>query len=1176
MVWPCRKGLRFVGYNTHCIRIDLAMKSHIYPLLTGLAVAFLLCGSYLTAATPELATQFDFSSDTTPGARKFIYETIPGHRYTLWRSTDLLDWDPVPGYPQTAAGLSIEHTFAQDTKEFFRVEPIDDQAPVVEAQYPSVDGFAVGRFADLSIELTDATGIDPASIRLTVGGTGPLAPGAMGLTISGNTITYDSGDAALGAWDATLSATLVVSDNLGHTLTHTWSFRLEPEPQVAANIFVFGSPVAQRSGQRVSGPAAVLASRFLAPVGPVRANAPAPWEIDAVLADRIVIAYEAGGAPSFAAGQLICNLAPTKESEIFYRRVVSTSHDAVNSKLTVMTEDAVLTDFILQGAISFSENSVIYELDGNGNLVRARSDTFRFQRLGVDLSGSSIKLRQAAGYDITLANLGSYSSGVGSEWLDLSLPEFSWWLTPEIRAGLEFDLGGLKSFEAVASGQLSVAMKLDADVVASGASTTTTLFDLPEHLEPKQLIAIGVIAGIPISASVGFDFSVETKAEAKALLEFSATCKHEAKVSFGLEYHRGSPIDWVRSFEYASPDLAGSAGLAGEFSLELSMEPRVEFLVYSVAGFKAAIEPSAEVTATASTTGGLSAKLEANLDFVFGTAGPLFDLLNIEKELSYNIWERDWPLTTQPFAFKTQPLSRTVAPGDNVSFSCSVESPSPPTFQWYQNGRVLPSQTSRSLFLDRVATGYAGNYFVRVKAGNQSIDSEIATLTVQTVTPETLDTDRDGISDIYETNTGTWVSSTNRGTDPFDWDSDDDGLSDGVENRSFSYVSRRNTGSDPNLPDTDADGVNDKTEIDQGKDPNRGVRPQSNIATIAAGDTHSLFIKSDETLWAMGYNNSGELGDGTRNQRTSPVQVAAGVAQVAAGIAYGLFLKTDGTLWSMGSNFFGVLGDGTTETRVTPVQVATGVAQIFAGGFSSLFVKSDGTLWAMGLNDFDELGDGTTVNRTTPVQVATGVTQAVAGGSHSLFVRTDGTLWAIGNNRSGRLGDGTTVNRTTPVQVATGVTQAAAGSSHSLFVKTDGTLWAMGNNDYGQLGDRTEVSRSTPVLVANGVSQISAGTRSSHYVKNDGTLWMMGWNYFGSYDDDNSFSETSSTPVQVATGVRCFTQALHSQRSPETDHLLYVKLDGTLWGLGYNNFGQLGIVTMSDIQPIPIQIATGL
>ena len=409
-------------YCFHCIRVLACLFLAAFPILPT------------SAAAPELGTQFDFSSETTPGARKFYFETIPGHRYKLWRSLDLLEWVPVAGYPQTAAGLSIEHTFAQGLKEFFRVEPIDDQAPVVESQYPAVNGFAVGRFADLSIGLTDATGIDPASIRLTVGASGQLAQGAPGLTISGNTVTYDSGDAALGAWGATLSATLVASDTLGHTLTHTWSFRLEPEPQVAANIFVFGSPIAQRSGQRVSGPAAALASRFPAPVGPVRAGDPPPWKIESVLADRIVIAYEAGGAPSFAVGQLICNLAPTKESEIFYRRVVSTSNDAAKLKLTVMTGEAALTDFVTSGSATISENSVVYELDENGTLVRAVAvnGTLTFPRIGYDLSGSKLKLRND-GYEVTVKGL-TYSSGSAPTWLDVTATEYSWWFTPRLRA----------------------------------------------------------------------------------------------------------------------------------------------------------------------------------------------------------------------------------------------------------------------------------------------------------------------------------------------------------------------------------------------------------------------------------------------------------------------------------------------------------------------------------------------------------------------------------------------------------------------------------------------------------------------------------------------------------------------------------------------------------------------
>jgi alpha-tubulin suppressor-like RCC1 family protein len=103
-----------------------------------------------------------------------------------------------------------------------------------------------------------------------------------------------------------------------------------------------------------------------------------------------------------------------------------------------------------------------------------------------------------------------------------------------------------------------------------------------------------------------------------------------------------------------------------------------------------------------------------------------------------------------------------------------------------------------------------------------------------------------------------------------------------------------------------------------------------------------------------------------------------------------MFVKTDGTLWAMGYNNYGQLGDGTTTNRSTPAQVATGVAQVAAGSSHTLFVKTDGTLEATGSNGSGQLGDGTTTNRSTPVQVATGVAQVAdqvaAGSSHSVWV----------------------------------------------------------------------------------------------------------------------------------------------------------------------------------------------
>jgi hypothetical protein len=112
----------------------------------------------------------------------------------------------------------------------------------------------------------------------------------------------------------------------------------------------------------------------------------------------------------------------------------------------------------------------------------------------------------------------------------------------------------------------------------------------------------------------------------------------------------------------------------------------------------------------------------------------------------------------------------------------------------------------------------------------------------------------------------------------------------------------------------------------------------------------------------MGDNSWGELGDGTGSNCTNqPEQiVAGGVTAIAAGGYHSLFLKSDGSLWGMGYNSYGQLGNGTPSNGTNlPEQIVTsGVTAIAAGWDHSLFLKSDGSLWAMGGNYVGQLGDG--------------------------------------------------------------------------------------------------------------------------------------------------------------------------------------------------------------------------
>jgi len=136
---------------------------------------------------------------------------------------------------------------------------------------------------------------------------------------------------------------------------------------------------------------------------------------------------------------------------------------------------------------------------------------------------------------------------------------------------------------------------------------------------------------------------------------------------------------------------------------------------------------------------------------------------------------------------------------------------------------------------------------------------------------------------------------------------------------------------------------------------------------------HTAAIRADGSLWVWGHNANGSLGDGTTTDRHAPVQIRVGAEWAyisATGHGHTLAVKTDGSLWAWGNNMNGQLGDGTTEQRNSPVRVgeANDWASVSAGGMYSVAIKRNGSLWAWGDNVHGQIGDGTMVNRNIPTR----------------------------------------------------------------------------------------------------------------------------------------------------------------------------------------------------------------
>ena len=295
------------------------------------------------------------------------------------------------------------------------------------------------------------------------------------------------------------------------------------------------------------------------------------------------------------------------------------------------------------------------------------------------------------------------------------------------------------------------------------------------------------------------------------------------------------------------------------------------------------------------------------------------------------------------------------------------------------------------------------------------------------------------------------------------------------------------------------------------------------VTAVSCGATHSAFIKSDGSLWAMGFNHTGALGDGTTNDQYFPEKVVpSGVTAVSCGWFHTLYTArtvtgvfphqtVTTTLYGMGNNADGALGDGTTNNRVLPVPIYStnsnfGVA-VAGGGDHTVFTKPDGTMWGMGSNQSGQLGDGTTINKTTPGVLVNAfiVNGLAAGDARTFFIQADGSLWGTGAN-DGALGDNTTSQRLSYVKVATNVVSVSTSTAFTAYIKGDGSLWGTGSDTSGQLcdGESGPGVVSAVQIVSSGVTAVAVSFVNTYFIKSDGTLWAAGDDANGELGDDFS------------------------------------------------------------------------
>ncbi|MGO3328110.1 protein kinase domain-containing protein [Gordonia sp. (in: high G+C Gram-positive bacteria)] len=347
----------------------------------------------------------------------------------------------------------------------------------------------------------------------------------------------------------------------------------------------------------------------------------------------------------------------------------------------------------------------------------------------------------------------------------------------------------------------------------------------------------------------------------------------------------------------------------------------------------------------------------------------------------------------------------------------------------------------------------------------------------------------------------------------------------------------------------------------------------------------------EEQLYCWGNNASGQLGDGSTGDRRTAAKVGS-LSDVTA-VAVGGYLTesntyvvttcaaANGSAYCWGNNHYGQVGDGSDEQRTTPVKVPgleNVVAVTTSMGASCAVAGDDAELYCWGNGEFGQLGTGNTaksVKAPTKVPNLKNVTDVSAAGGTVCAV-ADAELRCWGDNRDGQVGDGSTERRMTPVKIGVleDVDSVSLGSSASKrddggwtyyfysCAAADGKAYCWGKH----AAKPGTVEAPQEITGVDNVEQVTMDVGTACALTDDGAVKCWGNNRFGQVGNGSS-----DDPVRAPADVGSVSDVRYVATGTS---VTCVTTDADTYCWGTNTSGQLGNQQApADKSGTPVKVA---